>query len=76
MRNVFTRALWWRLTLAASGIILLTGCDPTTKAAIQDGVINASTSWLTALLQAMIQLGTDTSSTTAMLIDSVSQFYA
>jgi hypothetical protein len=53
MRYVFVRILWRAMAVVA-GLVLLTGCDPTTQAAVENGVINASTSWLGALLQAWI----------------------
>ncbi len=53
MRNLLFRIVW-RGMLIAAALAFLTGCDPTTKAAVQNGVINASSSWLGALMQAWI----------------------
>lgn len=46
------------LALAAS-LIALTGCDPTIRATVEDGVINVSTSLLTSVAQAVSQVFTN-----------------
>ena len=64
MRYVLVRILF-RASALAAALMFLTGCDPTTQAAVQNGVINASTSWLGALLQAWIAtVGAQTTTTT------------
>jgi hypothetical protein len=45
------------------GAFLLGGCDAQTQAAVEDGVISTSTSFVGALLQAFIQLKTAGSTT-------------
>lgn len=52
-----------RLTIKALGLLtgtslLLGGCDPTLQATVENGIINVSTSFLTALLQAVAQVYT------------------
>ncbi len=47
----------WRLVAAASGTTLfLQGCDPDTRAAVEDGIINSSSSLLGAFLRATIEV--------------------
>jgi hypothetical protein len=48
----------WRCvaTLAAGSALLLSGCDDQTRAALENGIIDSSTSFVGALLQALIQL--------------------
>lgn len=61
----------WRLAaLLLCGLALLVGCDTTTRTAVEDGVINASSAFLGALLQAVLQLATE-SSTTATILQAV-----
>ena len=51
-----------RLALVAfAGSAILTGCDPTLRATTENGIINLSTSFMTSLLQAVIQVFQETS---------------
>ncbi len=53
----------WRLASVLAGIVLfLGGCDPTTQATVENGIITASTSLLGAFLQAAIALAQDPNS--------------
>jgi hypothetical protein len=49
----------WRRCLAtalAGSFLVLAGCDPATKTAVQTGIITSSTSLLTAVMQAALQV--------------------
>ncbi len=41
--------------LTATGLLFLGGCDPTTRAIVEDGIITVSTSLLGALIQGFFQ---------------------
>lgn len=43
------------LVIAAS-LFALTGCDPTIRSTVEDGVINVSTSLVTSVFQALAQV--------------------
>ncbi len=53
------RSNWWRraLLVAALGTTLQLGdCDPTIRATVESGIINSTTSFLTAFYQALLQV--------------------
>ena len=57
MLRVLKRPFWWRLAMViACAMFVLTGCDTENRTAIEDGVIDASTSFVGALLQAWIEV--------------------
>ena len=57
MRKAIMRVVWRCVaTLAAGSALLLSGCDDETRAALENGIIDSSTSFVGALLQALIQL--------------------
>ena len=57
MRKTIMRLVWRCVaTMAAGSALLLSGCDDETRAALENGVIDSSTSFVGALLQALIQL--------------------
>lgn len=63
MRDSIRRGMI-RLAAAAGGMLFLfEGCDPTTRASIENGIITASSSLLGAFLRAAIDLGTEAAST-------------
>ena len=58
MRVTRQKVRWLRLaTLAMGTTFFLNGCDPSIKATIEDGIITLANSFLTALLQALVELG-------------------
>jgi hypothetical protein len=73
----------WLSTALIIGLLgLTTGCDPTLRTSVENGIINVSTSFLGALLQALLALATEaqtsnttgtTTGTTALLLDGVAQ---
>lgn len=51
------RRFQWLATLATGATLFqLGGCDPTLRATLEDGAINVSTSLLTSVLQAVVQV--------------------
>lgn len=53
----------WRqrfMWLALSGTLLLTGCDDTLRTTVENGIITSSTSFLSSLFQALLQVAQDT----------------
>jgi hypothetical protein len=65
MRVTRVKVRWLRLaTLASGSALFLNGCDPSVKATIEDGIITLANSFLTALLQAFVQLGAEAAQTT------------
>jgi hypothetical protein len=63
------RKYWNRtacLTITLGGLLLaLGGCDPTTKLAFENGVITSSSSFLAALVQALVALAGQATTTTS-----------
>ncbi len=79
MRKAMNRFRWQHLwaTVAVGGLFFLNGCDDETRTAVENGIIDTSSSFLGALLQALIQLAGETESPTAqVLIDSAARFCA
>jgi len=78
MRNASRRlSAWCVVILVIGGLLVLTGCDPTTRAAVEDGIIDASTGFVGAFLQALIELaGEQQQQSAALLIDSVAHLCA
>ena len=57
MRKAIARVAWRGVAMLAAGsALLLSGCDDQTRAALENGIIDASSSFVGALLQALIQL--------------------
>jgi hypothetical protein len=46
----------WLATALAGSFLVLTGCDPAVKETVQTGIITSSTSLLTAIMQAALQV--------------------
>jgi hypothetical protein len=46
----------WRWALLGVTLFALTGCDPTVRSTVEDGVINVSSGLFGSFLQAAIQL--------------------
>jgi hypothetical protein len=69
---------WYRLAmLAMGGAFFLNGCDTETRAAVEDGIINVSSGFLTALMQAIIGLvGEQSASAAPVIADSVARIFA
>ncbi len=60
MRKARARGWWIKLAMLTTGTTrFLDGCDPSVKATIENGVITTTNSFITALFQALIQLGTE-----------------
>ena len=58
--RMFLRRWTWRLAAAASGsLFLMQGCDADTRAAVEDGIINSSSSLLGAFLRAFLELSAE-----------------
>ena len=65
MRVTRQKIRWLRLaTLVTGTTFFLNGCDPSIKATVEDGIITLANSFLTALLQAFVQLGAEAAQTT------------
>jgi len=64
MRERLGRRQWWLVTVIVGSLAFTTGCDPTLKATVEDGIISLSTSFFSAFLQALLQLGTEAQQTT------------
>jgi hypothetical protein len=65
MRVTRAKVGWLRLaTLGTGTALFLNGCDPSVKETIEDGVITLANSFLTALLQAIVQLGAEATEST------------
>ncbi|MBU0640133.1 MAG: hypothetical protein KKB50_14805 [Planctomycetes bacterium] len=61
MRNI-TR--WLRLSaLAGGGVFLFSGCDPSIQSTLETGIINTATSFLAALLRAVIDIAQEENTT-------------
>ena len=80
MRERLGRRQWWLVAAVVASLAFTTGCDPTLKATVEDGIISLSTSFFSAFLQALLQLGeeaqtadttttTDTRTTAALLLN-------
>lgn len=77
-----TNRLWRRARLALAGGVSGTlfqfgGCDPTVRAALEDGIISVANSLLAAVLQAILQLFQEAQQgTTAALTDALASTLA
>lgn len=47
---------WSTRTALMSPLLILGGCDPTIRATVENGIITMSSSFMTALVQAILQL--------------------
>lgn len=75
MLNRNARGRQWRLAAAlAAGLAFLSGCDPTLQATIEDGIITASSSFVGALIRALIELASEANAAaTAQLFTDAAQ---
>jgi hypothetical protein len=64
MRNMMTRIRWWTFLTLAGGMFFLNGCDPTLQSTIEDGIITTSSSFIGSLFRALIELASETTTTT------------
>lgn len=61
MNNRLWQARWVRAIVALSGgAFILGGCDPTIQATVENGIITTTNSLLASLLQAVLQVATET----------------
>ena len=61
MRRTLQRGHLIRLAAALSGgLFFLSGCDPTIRSTVENGIITLSNSFLASLLQAGLQVATET----------------
>ncbi len=67
MRNVLGRR-GQRILLLLSAVMLWTGCDDTTRTAVEDGIIDASTSLVGALIEAIVALAAEAATATISLV--------
>jgi len=56
MKGLYYRNRVRLLTALCGGAFFLSGCDPTLRTAVEDGIINSSTNFLTALLGAAVSV--------------------
>ena len=69
MRTMLNRVRRWTLLAAAGGSVLfLSGCDPTLKGTVEDGIITTSQSVFAAFLRALIELGDEANTATAQVL--------
>jgi len=72
MRSASTTRGMTRLVMLAGGTtFILSSCDPTLQATVEEGIINVSTSLLASVLQALLQAAQEANSQTAMLVTDV-----
>lgn len=77
MRTIHHWPAWRRLALLAAGTTLfLSGCDPQLRTTVEDGIISVSTSLLSSLLQAFIQLGQEADQQTARAVLNLTPIFA
>jgi len=64
MRKSLARRMKWAaaMLLCVIGLAGVTGCDKTLQATVQDGVINVSSSLLSAVMQAAMELALEQAS--------------
>lgn len=68
MKNIAQRT-WLRLAVLASGTtFFLEGCDTSTRAAVEDGIITSSSSLLGAFMRAVIELAEEAGTTSAAAV--------
>ena len=60
--------------LALGSTMILGGCSPTIQSTVENGVITISQSLLTASLSAIIELFTEATNASAMILSSVTPF--
>ncbi len=85
MRTLFGRAGWrWPAAMLAGSVIFLAGCDPTLQANLESSAITAINSLFAAILQAIVGLAQQATSstsgssgaTTQAIIDVAHQVFA
>ncbi len=70
------RRVCW-LAAAVGTTFFLSGCDPTLRATVENGIINVSTGLFGAFLRALIELGQEAQSgKTAALFDHAARLLA
>lgn len=58
----------WSLTASAGGsLMLLDGCDPGVQQAVEDGIINVANSFLSSMIQAVLQLNAEQAMITTLV---------
>jgi hypothetical protein len=77
MRMSQHRIPWRRVALLAAGAtFFLGGCNPELRATVEDGIISMSTSLLSSLLQAFLQLAQEASDQTARALTDFGPIFA
>lgn len=77
MRTSQSGIRWRRVALLTGGAtFFLGGCDPQIRATVEDGIISVSTSLLSSLLQAFIQLAQEADQQTARLMTDLGPIFA
>jgi hypothetical protein len=77
MRSTRQRLPWHRLALLAAGAtFFLSGCDPQIRSTVENGIITLSTSLLSSVLQAFIQLAQEANQQTARAVLDLTPVFA
>ena len=64
MRRMMQRGHLIRLAaIMSGGLFLLSGCDPTLRATVENGIITTSNSFLASLFQAALQVASEAGAT-------------
>ncbi len=64
MRRISQRGHLIRLAaMLSGGLFFLSGCDPTIRSTVENGIITLSNSFLASLLQAGLQVATEAGTT-------------
>jgi len=72
MRSFPRRIPWPRLALLAAGTtFILSGCDPQLRATVENGIITLSTSVLSSVMRALLELWQESSAETARLLSEL-----
>jgi hypothetical protein len=77
MRTIQPGIRWRRLAwLTVGTTFILSGCNPELRATVEDGIISMSTSLLSSLLQAFIQLAQEANDQTARVLTDFGPVFA
>lgn len=82
MSAMFRRGRIWWLSMISGGVFVMTGCDPSVRDSVLNGVGSAATSLATTFIQAffqsLINSGQDQTTTTTVraFIEEVPKFFA
>ena len=77
MRSFPHRIPWPRLALLAAGTtFILSGCDPQLRATVENGFITLSTSVLTSVMRALIELAQEAGEETARVLSELGPVFA